>query len=166
VGFLSKEIPLFLFGAMDENIKELQTLVETLLQEEGVELVEMMLQRSSRGLTLRVLVDKDEGITIDTCARLNRKIGEALEKEDCIKESYTLEVSSPGLDRVLKETRDFERAVGRTIKIWPLRKGAPGEPFTGTLLTVDEQGIIMRIDTQTLRVGFSDIFKAKQAIQF
>jgi ribosome maturation factor RimP len=113
-----------------------------------------------------LLVDTRQGITIDACARVNREIGDMIERESLIGESYTLEVSSPGLDRPLREKKDFQRLLGRSVKVWPMQEGRPCEPVTGVIETVGENGITLTSRERTLRFDFKDIFKAKQAMEF
>ena len=79
---------------------------------------------------LRVFIDKVGGIEIDDCQQLSEELEEVLDKSDPIKESYILEVSSPGLDRVLKKDRDFEREMGKMVDVTTYA------PFDGQKLTV------------------------------
>lgn len=98
-------------------IGRLEGIIRPLLEGEGAELVEITLGGGRRRRFLRVYVDRPGGITIDECARLNRLIGGTLDIEDPIDGSYLLEVSSPGLDRLLKTDRDFNRHAGQKIRV-------------------------------------------------
>lgn len=83
--------------------------------EDVFELVEV--EESARGRVLRVFVDKPGGVTVEDCARLSERLSEKLDIEDFIPHRYTLEVSSPGLDRPLKRPEDYERFRGRRLRI-------------------------------------------------
>ena len=91
--------------------------VADVLASQGVELVDLSFRREGSRMVLRLLVDKPGGITVDECTHVNQMIGEILDREDLIHDRYTLEVSSPGLDRPLVTKRDFERNIGRKVKI-------------------------------------------------
>ena len=93
---------------------------------------------------LRIYVEGPDGVNIESCARLSRQIGLALDVEDIMPAAYTLEVSSPGLDRVLKTERDFTREQGKMVEV-SLYAPMNGEKvLTGKLTGKDESGI--RID--------------------
>jgi ribosome maturation factor RimP len=83
----------------------------------GVSLVRVRYQGTRTSGALRLTVDKPGGVTLDDCTRLSRALGHALDVEEPIDHRYTLEVSSPGLDRPLEDRRDFEQAVGRLARV-------------------------------------------------
>ena len=101
----------------EEAFNRIKALAETLLQEEKMELADMELLREGGGWVLRLFIDKTGGITLDDCASVSRQFGDQLEVEDLIPFRYTLEVSSPGLDRPLKKDRDFLRHIGNQIQV-------------------------------------------------
>lgn len=90
---------------------------------------------------LRVFIDKDGGIEIDDCQELSEQLEERLDKTDPIKESYILEVSSPGLDRVLKKERDFKRETGKMIDITTYAPIDGKKEFVGKLTGFDKETI-------------------------
>ena len=83
----------------------------------GMELVHLEIHREPRGLILRLYIDKDGGVTLDDCAHVSRQISAQLDVDDPIEDRYTLEVSSPGLDRPLVSDLDFTRFAGRSIRL-------------------------------------------------
>jgi len=83
----------------------------------GMELVHLEMKREPGGLLLRLYIDKEGGVTLDDCARISRQLSVQLDVEDPIEERYTLEVSSPGLDRPLFSDGDFARFSGRKIRL-------------------------------------------------
>jgi ribosome maturation factor RimP len=84
----------------------------------GIEIAEIQLRGAGRSRLLRVYIDKPSGVTHADCELISRNLGKLLDDEDAVPgESYTLEVSSPGLDRNLSKPRDFERVVGQKIRV-------------------------------------------------
>ncbi len=108
--------------------------------ESDVELVEYTLSRSRRPL-LRVFLYKPTGITIEDCARISRRLSRELEGEEELASRYSVEVSSPGLDRKLVTRRDFERAVGEVVRVRYRHQGTEQE--TSGLLTEVEEGALL-----------------------
>ena len=114
------------------------------LPSQGVELVDLSFRREGSRMVLRLLVDKPGGITVDECTHLNQMIGEILDREDLIHDRYTLEVSSPGLDRPLVTKRDFERNIGRKVKITMDKALIDREKIEeGKLCQVDDENIVI-----------------------
>ncbi len=101
----------------DELLEKLNGPIQKVLEEERVELVEVNLFRQGRRLLLRLLVDQPGGVSLDDCARVNKRLGDLLDESNLIQESYFLEVNSPGMDRPLKTARDFERVLGKIIRV-------------------------------------------------
>ena len=92
-------------------------LILPLLNRRDVELVEMAISGGHRRKIVRIFVDRPDGITVDECAALSRDIADILDTRDPIDGTYLLEVSSPGLTRPLKTDRDFERVVGKSLRL-------------------------------------------------
>lgn len=112
----------------------------------GIELVELEYKRDGRNMVLRIFIDKPGGVSLDDCADVSRELSQILDVEDFIREYYTLEVSSPGLDRPLKKEDDYRRYAGRLVKIrtfevLPDAEGNRRKTFLGTLVGL-EDGIV------------------------
>lgn len=100
----------------------------------GVELVDVDLRGGGKARTLRITIDKPEGVTHDDCANVSREVSAILDVEDAVPgASYTLEVSSPGLDRPLVRAQDFLRNTGRILKIMTREPVAGNRHFEGRL---------------------------------
>ncbi len=114
------------------------------------------------GATVRVLVDAEGGIDLATIARLSRSLSRALDKHDPIDGRYTLEVSSPGLERPLRTPEHFSGAVGVRVRL-KTGSGFDGpRRLSGVLETVSGDGVQLRSDDgPTLSVGYGDIAKAR-----
>ncbi len=108
---------------------------QRLAEEQGIELVDVSLDKEPTGKYLRIYIDKPEGITLDDCERYHRAIQPQLESYD-----YDfLEVSSPGVDRPLKKDRDFERAVGLEVEVHLFKAVDGSKSFTGELTGFDRE---------------------------
>lgn len=99
------------------DAKRLSALIEPLVAREGAELVDLEVAGSRRRPVVRAFVDRPGGIGVDDCARLSRLLETELETVGAVPETYVLEVSSPGMDRPLRERRHYERAIGREIEV-------------------------------------------------
>ena len=103
---------------MFEDVREtLGPRLERIVAFAGMELVHFEARRESGGTVLRLYIDREGGVTLDDCARVSRQVSAELDADDPIPGRYTLEVSSPGLDRPLTRDRDFERFTGSQVRV-------------------------------------------------
>ena len=138
-------------------IKEtLIDLVVPILQRRGVELVELALSGGGRRQLVRVFVDRTDGITVDECAAISREIADVFDTRDPIAGTYVLEVSSPGLTRPLKTDRDFERVVGKALRLVVDGLGVA----VGTLLQVDPDHLDVALSDKRALIERAKIQKA------
>jgi ribosome maturation factor RimP len=110
---------------------------------------------------VRLFIDRPEGVGLEDCERVSREVAALLDVEDPIPTAYTLEVSSPGFDRVLRTQAHFARFVGSRVFV---ELAAPREGrrrYTGKLLSADEAGIALEVDGQRVPVTFAEIGKAR-----
>ena len=127
-------------------------LAEPVLEDLGLELVDVEYRREGKGWTLRLFVDKPGGVTLDDCVEVSREVDTLLDVEDVIHTAFQLEVSSPGLDRPLKKARDFERFVGSRTRIKtrelcdPDQRGHRRKTFVGSLLGLFEGRIRLELE--------------------
>ena len=150
--------------AILEKVKELVT---PLLRSRKTELVELTCRQKGNGLVLRFLVDTAQGITIDELSALSQGIGAILDEHDVIPQRYFLEINSPGLDRPLKDWRDFERVFGRRVKVETLVPVNYRRQFLGKLLGANEETILLQLDTEEkVQIRLSEIVHAQQEISF
>ncbi|MCF8055869.1 MAG: ribosome maturation factor RimP [Desulfocapsa sp.] len=101
----------------DYVIEKVQGFVESFLPSMNLELVEIQYRQENTGWVLRLFIDGPEGVGVDQCARVSREMNTFLEVEDIINHAYTLEVSSPGLERSLRSVADFKRYTGKKARI-------------------------------------------------
>jgi ribosome maturation factor RimP len=97
--------------------KEIETLITPLVEQEGGEIVDLQWRREGHQWVLRLFLDKPNGISLDDCAYFSDRVGAFLDEKDAIEQSYVLEISSPGLDRVIKKDADFVKFSGKAVKI-------------------------------------------------
>lgn len=160
---------------MAQLLEQIEELAQPILEDLGLELVDLEYQRESHGWVLRFYLDKEGGINLDECADASREIATLLDVEDLIDTAYQLEVSSPGLDRPLKKLRDFSRFAGKKAKIKTLQSCDPDDrghrrkTFVGELQGVDGESILlMQTDKKGGQVAFrlEQIEKANLEFEF
>ncbi|WP_339137615.1 MAG: ribosome maturation factor RimP [Candidatus Electrothrix sp. GW3-4] len=122
----------------DRVISIVENFVAPLLDEMGLELVEVQFRQES-GWVLRLFIERNEGVSVDDCATVSRQVGTYLEVEDVIRHAYTLEVSSPGAERPLKRLKDFVRFTGKKIRVKLSEPVDNQRVFCGLLTDVDEE---------------------------
>lgn len=142
-------------------IQDIKDLAEPLLEANGMELVDIEFRTEASGWILRLFIDKPEGINIDDCVFISRQLGDILDVEDNIPVSYSLEVSSPGLNRPLVKLADFERFKGRTGKIRMSSDIDGRKNFKGILHGINGEKVIIKVDNEIMELPFSHIEKAR-----
>ena len=143
--------------------ERLGVLLEPLLARLGYELLELEYAPGhARGL-LRLYIDREGGVGLDDCERVSREVSALLDIEDPIAGAYTLEVSSPGFDRVLRTRAHFGRFLGSRVHVELKAPRAGRRRYTGTLLTVDDGGIALEVDRERVAMTFAEIGKARLA---
>ena len=149
-----------------EIITQLNKVVRDYLAENRLELVELIHRYEGRDLVLRLLVDKPEGgISLGECALLNRKIGDILDQNDILPGHYILEVSSPGLDRMLETKEDFMRCLNKQA-VFFLNDLVNGKcEWQGLISRVSETAVFIDRLGESLEIPLIKINKAKLVIQ-
>lgn len=146
---------------MRNDAASLRALLEPGVQALGFELVDAELVGAGSNTLLRVYIDSPGGINVDDCAEVSRQLSAMLDVEDPIPGHYTLEVSSPGLDRPLIKRSDFERFAGASIKLKLFQPVAGRRNFTGRLRGVKGEHIVLEMDQQEYELAFENIEKAR-----
>lgn len=131
----------------------------------GFELVEVRLSGGGKRMLLRVKIDKAGGVMLNDCELMSRDLEALLDLEDLIKGSYTLEVSSPGLDMPLKKPEDFKRNVGRLVRLVTYEKLDNQSFFIGRLVSVGQDSIRLLIDDRSLDILFGNISSARLEVE-
>ena len=150
-------------------VDRLNRVISPILWALGLELVEVLCVGQGPRSLVRVLIDKPGGVTVADCERAHRALGPALDVTDPFPHAYTLEVSSPGLDRPLRRPQDYQRAIGKEISL-KLRQPLDGEwRITGRLAETDEHAVVLNVSAgtsgpQLLRVEREKIAEARLVV--
>jgi len=137
-------------------------MAEEILKFGGMELVHLESHRQPGGWALRLFIDKEGGVSLDDCARVSRQLSAQLDLDNPIDHPYTLEVSSPGLDRALYTERDYEKFSGRRIRLTTYAPIAGRRNFQGRLDGLAEGAVLLTLDEgQALRIPKDQVAKAR-----
>ncbi|MCI9534728.1 MAG: ribosome maturation factor RimP [Lachnospiraceae bacterium] len=117
-----------------------------LLAEHNFELVDVEYVKEGGNWYLRAYIDKEGGITVDDCEVISRTLSDWLDREDFIADSYTLEVSSPGLGRPLKKDKDFERSLGEAVELRLYKPRDKQKEFAGILKGYDRETVTVETE--------------------
>jgi ribosome maturation factor RimP len=131
----TNESPLFIH-TMDTK-STIEKLLAELIQDPNYFLVDVIVSGSGAKTKISVLIDGDQGIDIDYCASISRKLGQLLEEQEIMQDAYILEVSSPGIDYPLQSVRQYQKNIGRELKI----SLNDGKEHKGVLVAVNEREV-------------------------
>jgi len=141
--------------------ERLIVLIEPLLERLGYELVELEYSAGRAHGALRLFIDKAEGVGVGDCERVSREVSALLDVEDPIAGAYSLEVSSPGIDRPLTRPKDYERFLGHEAKVETNAPIDGRKRFKGPIKSVDANAVELTVEGADIRVPFGAVHKAK-----
>lgn len=139
-------------------------LAEQVAEEQGVELFGIELLGKGKVL-LRVFIDKDGGVTLDDCQRFSKSLGIVLDVENPIPGSYKMEVSSPGLDRPLRNLKDYEKNTGKLARVITKEKIENRNFFIGRILGIHYGMIQLLVGEQEMNIPVDNISRASLEIE-
>ncbi len=142
-------------------LDEIKNLVLPILASHQVDFIDLELKGRAGAQVVRIFVDTDGGITLDQCVTLSREISDALDRRDLIPGRYRLEVSSPGLDRPLRSLRDFQRNLGRQVRIKYLADEDETVTLVGQIDAAADDAVVVLENNQRIRIELSKILLAK-----
>lgn len=147
--------------AVTDIAKAVTELLEPIASANGYELVAVEQSGGRKAMIIRVLLDREGGLDLDAICSANTWVSDAMDEADLISSPYTLEVSSPGVDRPLRTPEHFERFSGETVTIKV--KPAPGtrSHWTGTLVGLEGDDVVIDVDGEQVRVPFQSVQKAR-----
>ncbi|MGD8342000.1 MAG: ribosome maturation factor RimP [Desulfobacterales bacterium] len=150
-------------GSKNEKaiIKQIESLVESLCDSEGLELVHIEYQREAGGRVLRLYIDRPAGVSIDDCVNVSRQLNDLLDVNLDDLGPYTLEVTSPGPERPLSKLKDYKRFKGRKAKIKTRQPIHAQKNFTGTIIGTSAEQIKLSCNEKTVVIPFGQIAKAR-----
>jgi ribosome maturation factor RimP len=143
------------------SVRDLTVLFEPVVESMGYELVGVEFNAAGNQGTLRVYIDREQGVSLDDCAAISHQLSGILDVEEPISQAYDLEISSPGVDRPLFKITDFERYSGQTAKVKLLIGLLGRKNFKGQLLGVtDSKWVNIEVDGEQFDLPYADIAKA------
>lgn len=163
--------PLFLYSFFSMDLKDqIFKIAEEHLKDEDHYIVDIVISSSNGPKKVLVLLEGDNGVTIDDCADLSRALGNELEETNLIEEAFRLEVSSPGVDYPLQSLRQYKKNIGRNVKI-SLREG---KDLKGVLKAAAEEKVLLnqelkkgkKTEYKEVEIAVSDIKKTIVQISF
>lgn len=146
--------------------QKLKDLLQPVVEDLGCELWGIETQQMGRALTVRIFIDKENGVTVDDCADVSRQVSAILDVEDPIADRYNLEVSSPGLDRPLFTLAQFSQYVDAIVAIHLRIPMANRRKWQGKLISVDNDMITLDVEGKPEQFVFGNIQKAHVVPQF
>ncbi|MDR3307139.1 MAG: ribosome maturation factor RimP [Endomicrobium sp.] len=147
--------------------EEIESLLEPVVAKENYELVNVEYVKENGDWVARVFIDKDGGVTMSDCEKMSMLFGAVLDERDILNDSYVLEISSPGLNRVLKKEESFKRFIGSKIRLQTLETINNQKNFLGSLLDFKDGKIkIDDVANGIVEINFLDIKKANVETEF
>jgi len=147
-------------------LKEIEQLIEPVLEDMGIELVDLEYLSGQGRRVLRIYADRPAGINLDDCAMVSREIGHLLDVKELLQHHYVLEVSSPGLDRPLKKEKDFLMAVGQKIKVKTAVPFKGRRNFSGVLQSFESGMLQLKLDDTVVQIPKESVSKANLVYDF
>lgn len=153
-------------GKHDTYVSRTEAFLEALQKNMDFEIVDVEFVKESGNWFLRAYCDKQGGIGVEDCADISRKLSDWLDEEDFISESYTLEVSSPGLGRQLKKDRDLQREIGKAVELKTFSAVGRKKNFTGALKAFDKDTVTLEEDGKDTVIERKNIALIRLAVEF
>ncbi len=141
----------------EEQRSRIEEVITPVLRDHGLQLVDLEWRPRRPRSVLRVTVDKPGGVAIADCERVSREVGDLLDVAGLIEDAYDLEVSSPGLDRLLRTDREYRWAVGKRVRVWQ----AGGQETRGRLAEVTGEELVLEVDGRRVSMARPSVTKAR-----
>lgn len=150
------------------KVKEIsEAKIRPIIEGMGYELVDVEYKKEYDGMSLIFTIDKEEGVTIDDCEKVNKVIDPIIDELNPTDDQpFTLVVSSPGLDRQLKTDRDLKRTIGKDVIVTLFSKLNGKKNFEGTLISYDEKTIKVKVKDEEMTFDRDKIAGLKLVIKF
>ena len=145
------------------NIEEkFEKLVEPIIRKLGYELYDVEYAKEGKNYFLRIFIDSEKGIDLNDCEKVNDGISDILDEENYIKEQYFLEVSSPGIERILRKDKHLEQNIGEQINVKLFKKDENGKKeYIGNLKEFDNLNIVIEQDENQIKIERKNISQIK-----
>ncbi|MEX2457356.1 MAG: ribosome maturation factor RimP [Actinomycetota bacterium] len=146
---------------------QLEGVIRSVVEADGLELVEAAFVREGGRRTLRVTVDREGGLDLDAIATVSERLSRRLDAADVVTGGrYSLEVSSPGIERALSEPRHFTRHVGATVKVKTAEPVQGALSHLGTLAAADDDGFTLVTEAGERRLTYADVASARTVFEW
>jgi ribosome maturation factor RimP len=158
----------YLGSDMAASVEQIRQVLDPILVSMGLDLWDMEFHKQGPKWLLRIYIDRAQGgVTLGDCETVSRDLGMALDVEDIISQAYTLEVSSPGLDRTLSKPEHFARFTGSLVKVKTFQPINGQKVFLGRLAGMNDTGITIEVEKQGIvELPFQTITKASLEVEF
>ncbi|CEG26831.1 ribosome maturation factor RimP [Bacillus sp. B-jedd] len=155
---------------MSKVTEVVENLAVPILNELGLELVDIEYVKEGRDWFLRLFIDKENGVDIEECGIVSERVSEKLDELDPIPHNYFLEVSSPGAERPLKKEKDFTASIGKNVFVKTYEPIENEKTFEGILLEFDGESVKLEIKVKTrkkiVEIPFDKVASARLAVTF
>ena len=151
---------------MSKLTEKIAAIAAPVVEEEGCSLWDVEYVREAGTWYLRIFIDKEDGVSIDDCERISRRLDPILDEEDPIAESYVFEVGSAGADRELKRPGDFEMFLGSEVEVKLYQPVNGSKTFVGELIAYDDGAVLIRSGKREDRFEKNQIAKVKLYVSF
>ena len=146
-------------ASIEEKVTKL---VEPIIENLGYELYDVEYAKEGKNYFLRIFIDNEKGIDLNDCEKVNDALNEILDKENYIKEQYFLEISSPGIERVLRKDKHLEKNIGEEVNVKLFKKDENGEKeYLGNLKEFNQNEIVLEIEEQEVKIERKNISQIK-----
>lgn len=150
-----------------KNIKgKVAEVAAGICQDLGYELVDVEFKKGAKHNLISIFIYKEDGIGLDDCESVSRRIDEILDKDEDLADPYYLEVSSPGLDRPIKTKDDYRRNLGKEVELKLYAPKDGKKQFEGFLTSYDDENVVIKIDDEDATFSQRDISMMRQVIKF
>ncbi len=150
----------------ESNAERTEALLVLIAEKYQVDIYDVEYVKEGTDWYLRAYIDKPQGVTIDDCENVSRALSDRLDEEDFIEDAYILEVSSPGLGRVLKKDRHLKSALGQEIECKTYRPVDGVKEFSGILVSFDEESLTISCGEEEKRFLRKDLAVIRLALDF
>lgn len=140
---------------------KVENLLEKIITDLGYNLYDVKYEKEGKDYYLRIIIDKPDGIDINDCENVNNNINDILDEADYIKDQYFLEVSSPGIERVLRKEKHFKSQIGNEISVKLFKPIDKQKELIGTLEEYNNNEITIKLDEKSIKINLKDIALAK-----
>ena len=146
-------------ASIEEKVTKL---VEPIIENLGYELYDVEYAKEGKNYFLRIFIDNEKGIDLNDCEKVNDAVNDILDKENYIKEQYFLEISSPGIERVLRKDKHLEKNIGEDVNVKLFKKDENGKKeYLGKLKEFNQNEIVLETEEYEIKIEIKNISQIK-----